>query len=256
MTPRNRRRTALRRRALLAALAGALVAAVPVAWASHEFTDVPNSNPFHAEISALSDAGITSGKTCDPPGTPPTFCPQEPVVRQSMAAFLNRGLGRIAQETVANAPDVPAFGTVTVVEEDMTVPGVAGSQAVKVEAWATIDDVISDSCEISATIVQDLGTAGETPGFTQFARAEIEGANTDVDFTIHAASAFRTSSGAHTYSLVLGDFDCDVPDMTIAVAEAAVIATTYPFDQSGGATTLGGAAASRSWREEMARSEG
>jgi hypothetical protein len=90
-----RARLRLRRRWLfVAALVSVLVVAVPVAWASHGFTDVPDSNPFHNDIDAIADAGITSGKTCVPPGTPPTFCPNEPVVRQGMAAFMRRGFTR------------------------------------------------------------------------------------------------------------------------------------------------------------------
>jgi hypothetical protein len=70
---------------------------VPVAWASDLFTDVPDSNPFHDDISAIAYAGITSGKTCDPPGTWPTYCPTEPITRQAMAAYVHRGFGRIGR---------------------------------------------------------------------------------------------------------------------------------------------------------------
>jgi hypothetical protein len=249
-----------RRRVLLSllVLAAALVLAVPLAWASHQFTDVPNSNAFHAEITALAGAGITSGKTCEPPGTPPTFCPNEPVVRQAMAAFLNRGLGRIAQEVVGEpgVPDVPEFDFATVVTEDMVVPGVGGTQAVKVDAWATIDEDVVDSCEISATIVQDIGTPSEAAGGVQITRAETEADDPNVDVTVHATSAFRTSSGSHTYSLLLGDFNCDVTDTSINVTQASVIVTTYPFDANGGVSTLGGGGGSKSWREDMVRGDG
>ncbi len=46
------------------------------------------TSPFHAEIEALVDAGITKGCDVD------RFCPQGAVTRGQMAAFLNRaGLG-------------------------------------------------------------------------------------------------------------------------------------------------------------------
>ena len=48
---------------------------VPSALAVHDFTDVPDGNPFHAEISALKDSGITGGKTCVPPGRRPRSAP-------------------------------------------------------------------------------------------------------------------------------------------------------------------------------------
>jgi hypothetical protein len=72
------------------ALVAALVVAVPVAWASHNFTDVPDSNPHHADIAAVYGARITTG--C----TPTTYCPGDAVTRQTMATFLRRAMGRAA----------------------------------------------------------------------------------------------------------------------------------------------------------------
>lgn len=51
------------------------------------FTDVPIGHPFFQEVQALFGSGITNG--C----TPTTFCPQDPVTRGQMAAFLSRALG-------------------------------------------------------------------------------------------------------------------------------------------------------------------
>jgi hypothetical protein len=59
------------------------------AWASHQFGDVPDSNPFHDDIGAVADAGITTGFADD------NFHPNDPISRQAMAAFLHRGLGRV-----------------------------------------------------------------------------------------------------------------------------------------------------------------
>ncbi|MEO6349643.1 MAG: S-layer homology domain-containing protein, partial [Candidatus Limnocylindrales bacterium] len=80
----------------------ALAVAVPASvWASHQFFDVPNSNPFHKEISALSDAGITTGFGDG------GFHPGAAVTRQAMAAFLGRGLGRITSNTTAAGTSDP-----------------------------------------------------------------------------------------------------------------------------------------------------
>jgi hypothetical protein len=57
------------------------------AWASHQFTDVPDSNIFHDDIAWLADAGVTLG--CNPP-TNDRFCPGDNVTRQQMAAFMHR----------------------------------------------------------------------------------------------------------------------------------------------------------------------
>lgn len=71
----------------------AVLVALPVAVsASHIFTDVPDSNTFHANISNLYGARITTGCSAG------KYCPNDPVTRGSMSAFLNRGLGRAAAD--------------------------------------------------------------------------------------------------------------------------------------------------------------
>lgn len=77
-----------RTRVLLAGVA-LLAVAVPVAWASHQFADVPNDQPFHPQISAIALAGITTG--CGGGN----YCPAEGVRRDAMAAFMHRGMGRM-----------------------------------------------------------------------------------------------------------------------------------------------------------------
>jgi len=91
-TPAGRRRF----RILLVAFA-AFAALVPVAaYASHTFTDVPDTNVFHSDISWLADAGVTLG--CNPPDND-QFCPSATVTREQMAAFLRR----LAENQVVDA---------------------------------------------------------------------------------------------------------------------------------------------------------
>ena len=93
--------------AIVFALAVALPAGVV---AIHQFTDVPNSSPYHGAISPSRAAGITSGCTLT------TYCPADPVRRDSMAAFLTRGLGRMTGTEFA-FPDITegsAFATVSI----------------------------------------------------------------------------------------------------------------------------------------------
>ena len=45
---------------------------------------------FESNIEALAEAGITKG--CNPPLNT-RYCPNQPVTRAQMAAFLNRALG-------------------------------------------------------------------------------------------------------------------------------------------------------------------
>ena len=73
--------------------------------ASHDFLDVPDSHPFHTEISNLVNAGITGGCGVG------TYCPDSPVTRAQMAAFLGRGLGRAAwAHTLYSSGGVPEVG--------------------------------------------------------------------------------------------------------------------------------------------------
>jgi hypothetical protein len=83
------------RRSLLLAIVLTAVLAFPlgIAVASHQFSDVPTSNPFHADIGALVTSGVTAG--CGGG----RYCPSEAVTREQMAAFMNRlgalGPGRV-----------------------------------------------------------------------------------------------------------------------------------------------------------------
>jgi|FLYL01.1.fsa_nt_gi hypothetical protein len=83
----------------LIALVTALVVAPVTAIASHSFTDVPDTNTFHADIEWLKDAGVTKG--CNPPSNT-QFCPDDPVTRGQMAAFMHR----LADNQVVDADKV------------------------------------------------------------------------------------------------------------------------------------------------------
>lgn len=74
-------------RLALTVLVTALIVAPLTAVASHQFTDVPDSHTFHADIGWLADAGITLG--CNPPAND-QYCPSDDVNRGQMAAFMKR----------------------------------------------------------------------------------------------------------------------------------------------------------------------
>ena len=138
-SPRGRRHLGRRAVFALVGLAAALVVAVPLAWAAHQFTDVPDANPFHDDISAIAGAGITAGKTCVPPGAPPTYCPGEGITREAMAAFVHRGFGRVGGDFLPIA-EVPADVSVpTGWTLDLTAGGVPGNTGfVKIDAEVSI----------------------------------------------------------------------------------------------------------------------
>src|SRR5215210_6988030 len=87
--------------ALPGALAGLALVLVPAAQASHQFTDVSNDHPFHAEIGIFKDTHITSGCTAT------TFCPDDFVKRQAMAAFVDRALGLVVRPGESLLQGVP-----------------------------------------------------------------------------------------------------------------------------------------------------
>jgi hypothetical protein len=82
------------------------------AFAAHNFTDVPTSHTFHGDIADAYAARLTAG--C----SPTTFCPDATVTRGQMTAFLNRGLGRLAQGnlsgTLLTTGASATLGTVTI----------------------------------------------------------------------------------------------------------------------------------------------
>ena len=84
-------RLAARGRAVLAALAATALLLVPViALASDVFGDVPGTMPQHDAINRVYAAGIMRACTA---GTPPNFCPNDPVLRVQQASQWDRALG-------------------------------------------------------------------------------------------------------------------------------------------------------------------
>lgn len=72
-------------RLITAALLAIALGVPVVAFAAHSFSDVPDSHPFHGDIGAIKDRGIST--TGCGGGN---FCPNSNVTRGQMAAFLNR----------------------------------------------------------------------------------------------------------------------------------------------------------------------
>jgi hypothetical protein len=97
-----------------------LAIALPaVVWASDDFFDVPDDQLFHAQISAIAGAGITTG--CGDPAAR-TYCPEDFVRRDAMAAFMHRGFSRVGMfsylatitQTTDSASATVGSGTITV----------------------------------------------------------------------------------------------------------------------------------------------
>jgi hypothetical protein len=158
----------------------ALVLALPVAVsATHIFSDVPTSSSYHNPVSKVYGARLTGGCGSG------RYCPNDPVTRGQMAAFLARGLGR-AGDGVFSAADWAgvAGGPVVVAETDIGAGGGTGGTAHVFatggfNAWT--DEAGICPCEIQLTLynpstgessptifdaigAEGIPTDGESPG--------------------------------------------------------------------------------------------
>lgn len=136
--PSRRRRVALIAATLIALLA------VPIgAFASHQFTDVPNSNTFHASITKVKLAGITSGCSAT------RFCPNDNVTRGQMAAFLARSAPRA---------ETAFFDGATLATEELYYAsfdikageGTGGTAAIVVNASVSVSTLDASGCPCTA----------------------------------------------------------------------------------------------------------
>lgn len=167
-----RRRSPRRRRVALAvvALAGLLLVPVGV-FATHQFTDVSTSNTFHASISKVRNAGITSGCTAT------KFCPADSVTRGQMAAFLAR--------TAARAETGFFFGSALTTEEQSLATfevkageATGGTAAVTVVASVSVSIQDVTGCPCTAAFFIDSDSAPYT-SFNQY--ATVTEANIDIE---------------------------------------------------------------------------
>lgn len=110
----------------VAVAALALLLLVPIsAYAGHQFFDVPSTHTFHEEITWLADSGVTRG--CNPPANT-EFCPDDPVTRGQMAAFMERFYNNLVPDpagigfTSRSSSATPFAGNGTVLQLDLDIP--------------------------------------------------------------------------------------------------------------------------------------
>jgi hypothetical protein len=105
MKPRHLKKRNQSRIKIVSAIAVALVSVPLAGQATSRFLDVASDNPLAADIEWLEAWGITKG--C----SPIEFCPNDPVTREQMAAFLHRyalsGAGGSPGSTGAQGPVGP-----------------------------------------------------------------------------------------------------------------------------------------------------
>ena len=178
-----------RRRVFAVALATLLLVMPGVALANHVFDDVPDSSPYHGDIHALVSAGITAG--C---GDGPRFCPTDTLTRQQEAAFLHRGLGRVASDSEP-AVSLPPLTQVTIAQTRIT-PGVVSGLGSAAHGWimivanASMYETVADlcDCQIRLRLLVD---------------GVVQPVNTDIELPNNASDERR--SGSITYVAEAGN---------------------------------------------------
>jgi hypothetical protein len=211
------------RRLALGAIALAAIA-IPLALASDRFMDVPNNNPHHDDISAIAGAGVTTG--CGPG----LYCPDEPVLREQMASFLRRGIGRVALGDLT--PMMSGSGgfpggtaswsyTITPGLPMNALPGARGF--IKVEAVITVRNDVGIKCQIVGNVLLD--------GVDIVPQDPVDIVDTGEWRTIAITGAgVVSSSGPKTITVQLFD------GCAFQTAWGTSTATYYPLGSTGGNT--------------------
>lgn len=212
---------------------GALAAAIAAGtvMASHDFTDVPDSHVFHAEISNLVNAGITSG--CDVG----LYCPDSPVTRAQMAAFLGRGLGRAAlvngaSPTIGSGAGFGPF--VTLATLTISVPGTSGTQFVNLQGEASLFTNSTRAAACTTTIYCNVYLYlfdGVTLVAESFIRISADGSGGTIPVSTALAAPGGTSK---TYTLQVRALNINTD--AVWVYKPRLIASTFPFGRTGGST--------------------
>ncbi len=137
-------------RTILVVVVTAAIAAPIGAFAADQFTDVPDTNTFHDDITWLADVGVTKG--CNPP-TNDLFCPGDNVTREQMAAFMRR-LASSQAVDAGRLEGVAAAGFVGAGQADSVSPAMTTAEPGVAQAASDTTTILSSGVEtlLSVTI--------------------------------------------------------------------------------------------------------
>jgi hypothetical protein len=124
---------------------------------SDTFSDVPDGNIFHNAINAIYGARITAGTS------PGLYSPNLAVTREQMAAFLQRGLPRVAHNS-SPFLELSDMNQDTAVVTINTGGATGGTGFVKLDASISVytSDTTGCPCEVQFEITRDGGGASST----------------------------------------------------------------------------------------------
>ena len=228
----------------LVALVTAIVVAPVTAFATHSFTDVPETNTFHNDIAWMAAAGVTKG--CNPPANT-EFCPKDNVTRETLAAFMRR----LAENQVVDAGELDGKGsaaytnpvvnvkvddvfmeagvtTTEIAELSMTTPADGGLMI-----WASISPEIQTTASFATFWVQvDNDTCTfDVPNFFSTIWGRLGTGSGAATSTLQAGSSL--SAGIHTVTLC--GFNFNGPSFEADASLTAMYATDV--DSSGSLST-------------------
>ena len=235
-----------RRRRLPIAFIVAIVAiAVPaLAFANHQFTDVPTASTYHDDVEVLVGAAITTG--CGGGN----YCPGQAVTRGQMAAFLNRGLG-IATSSYGEIP-VEESGTSYIATISIPAGASTGGTGYVTVAADVTAFITGGICPCGVIIgLENLDTFEGTPVTSLVIPADsVEGAQVNtgsVDWTFEVPTGVDAEFGVWAQvfpdgPVVLGEGTEGAP-VSLGGLEAMMTAEYSPFGSafSGGPKLPAGA---------------
>jgi hypothetical protein len=210
-------------------LVGGLVAVVVLsagtgALAGGSFSDVAPSHPFSQQIENIVGAGITTGYVDG------TYRPGAPVTRGAMAAFMNRGFGRVGY--AAGTVEEDATNTVVTVAQTAVTAGATQGGGGFVQVTAAMTASTGDYGECPCIVFLSINDGTTTRGTV----TEIL-SNDDIGLASSASSLATTAvftipaDATRTYRLRASYLNSAVDEVAF---QGHITATYVPFGPSGG----------------------
>lgn len=202
----------VRSRTLLVLVAFAVLIVPVIAFAAAGFGDVDSDNVFVADIQWMKDNGITNG--CNPP-TNTNFCPDDPVTRQQMAAFMRRlavnkvvdAATAVNADTLDGAHASAFLGVGAKATDSDNLDGKDSTEFLTKSVYDTNDDSVVDSAEIKIRYRDQSGSVDMADSLADQMVCETDAVTFDGTTTVVASGGLSlrpigvstTSVYAYTY---------------------------------------------------------
>lgn len=202
----------VRSRTLLVLVAFAVLIVPVIAFAAAGFDDVDSHSVFVADIQWMKDNGITNG--CNPPANT-NFCPDDPVTRQQMAAFMRRlavnkvvdAATAVNTDTLDGAHASAFLGVNAKAADSDNLDGKDSTEFLTKSVYDTNDDSVVDSAEVKIRYSQTIRTVDMAASFADLMMCVTEpvtfGGTTTVvasgGLSLEPIGTSTTSINAYTY---------------------------------------------------------